>query len=123
MQRTKVFISVIVSLAALLSSLSLSAESHGNFRDHQVFDATTTQWLSPLEFWHNYAESTGGLTWGVSKQYPNYFDVKEFDTLIIEVKQGPCLMEFFHNRWRRANDVRRWNPEFNEVLGCPHVFE
>ena len=30
---------------------------------------------------------------------------------------------FFHSRWRRANDVRRWNPQFNEVLGCSVVFD
>lgn len=32
-------------------------------------------------------------------------------------------MEFFHNRWRRANDVRRWDPLFNEHGGCPDVFK
>ncbi len=43
--------------------------------------------------------------------------------MIIEVESGPCLMEFFHTRWRRANDVRRWVAAFNEYGGCPDVFD
>ena len=36
----------------------------------------------------------------------------------VEVEQGPCLLEFFQSRWRRANDVRRWDEAMNEVAGC-----
>jgi len=32
-------------------------------------------------------------------------------------------MEFIHERWRRANDVRRWDDAFNDYAGCPHVFD
>jgi hypothetical protein len=32
-------------------------------------------------------------------------------------------MALFHSRWRRANDVRRWDPKFNDYAGCPEVFE
>ena len=42
---------------------------------------------------------------------------------MVEVKSGLCLMEFFHTRWRRANDVRRWDDRFNEYAGCAKVFD
>ncbi|MCG8669017.1 MAG: hypothetical protein MI867_06355 [Pseudomonadales bacterium] len=74
-------------------------------------------------FWQDYAKTKGGLTWGKSSSYPEYEKVKEGDTLLIQLEQGPCLMEFFHSRWRRANDVRRWDPSINEYGGCPYVFE
>ncbi|MDX1406343.1 MAG: hypothetical protein R3192_17540, partial [Woeseiaceae bacterium] len=65
----------------------------------------------------------GGLTWGRRTDYPPYDQVDELDTMIIELESGPCLMEFFHTRWRRANDVRRWDAAFNEYGGCPNVFD
>lgn len=89
----------------------------------EAWDAINEQWLSPEVFWVRYAEREGGLTWGRTSVYPPYADVKEFDTLIIEMESGPCLMEFFHSRWRRANDVRRWDKAFNDYGGCPDVFD
>ena len=78
----------------------------------------------PVEtFWRQYADTKGGLTWGEGREYPEYEKVKEFDTFLVEVDQGKCLMEFFHSRWRRAQDVRRWDPQYNQLLGCPHVFD
>lgn len=74
-------------------------------------------------FWVAYAESKGGLTWARAAEYPEYNLVKEGDTFVVELKQGPCLMEFFHNRWRRANDVRRWDDSINDYGGCPYVFD
>ncbi|MFK8068834.1 MAG: hypothetical protein AB8D52_11355 [Gammaproteobacteria bacterium] len=74
-------------------------------------------------FWMNYANSKGGLTWGKSASYPKYKKVKEGDSFIIQLKEGPCLMEFFHARWRRANDVRRWDESINAYGGCPYVFD
>lgn len=74
-------------------------------------------------FWQAYAESNGGLTWGASTAYPKYEEVKEGDTLLIKVEQGPCLMEFYHSRWRRANDVRRWADSMNGYGGCENVFD
>ncbi len=65
----------------------------------------------------------GGLTWGERDTYPEYSLVKERDLLIIKLDSGSCLMEFFHGRWRRANDVRRWDTKFSDVAGCPRVFE
>ncbi len=75
------------------------------------------------KIWMDYAKSKGGITWGMSKEYPEYEKVKEGDTLLIQLEQGPCLMEFFHNRWRRANDVRRWGESINNYGGCPYVFD
>ena len=75
------------------------------------------------EFWAQYAASKGGLTWGTSDTYPEYEKVNEGDTFMVVLSQGPCLMEFFHNRWRRANDVRRWDESINDYGGCPFVFD
>ena len=75
------------------------------------------------QFWQDYVELRGGLTWGKTTEYPDYDKVQEGDTMIIELAQGPCLMEFFHSRWRRANDVRRWHESVNEYGGCPYVFD
>ena len=75
------------------------------------------------KFWQQYTDAKGGQTWPSASEYPEYDRVKEGDTFLIQLEQGPCLMEFFHNRWRRANDVRRWNPSVNEYGGCPFVFE
>ena len=74
-------------------------------------------------FWQEYAASKGGLTWGDTSTYPDYDQVKEGDTILIQVAQGPCLMEFYHSAWRRANDVWRWDENMNNYGGCPYVFE
>mgnify|MGYP000067462274 CR=1 FL=1 len=89
----------------------------------QAWDAEQQQWLSMDGFWKAYADRKGGYTWGDSAVYPPYEQVNEFDTLLIQVDSGPCLMEFFHSRWRRANDVRRWDESFNEYGGCARVFD
>lgn len=88
-----------------------------------AWDAGEQQWVSLEQFWLNYADRRGGLTWGRGDSYPPYARVSELDTFLVETAHGPCLMEFFHTRWRRANDVRRWDPAFNETGGCPHVFD
>lgn len=89
----------------------------------QAWDADGGEWVSPETFWQRYADRRGGLTWGRRGDYPEYAKVNEHDTLIIELDDGSCLMEFFHRRWRRANDVRRWDPAFNAYSACPHVFD
>lgn len=94
-----------------------------NVDGYEVWSAEREGWVTPLEFWHAYAKQRGGLTWGTRSTYPEYAKVKEHDLLIIELDSGSCLMEFFHTRWRRANDVRRWDPQFNDVGGCPNVFK
>jgi hypothetical protein len=99
---------------------------HGEIRrmgTPKAWDGDVEAWVTPEQFWLNYAERRGGLTWGRGKRYPRYDDVKEGDLFLVEVKSGPCLMEFFHSRWRRANDVRRWDPGFNEYGGCADVFK
>ncbi len=108
------FIGVLaVSLAACTQ-----ADSQG--------EGNSPRWQSGTDieaFWEDYAESRGGLTWGRSDEYPPYSEVNEGDTFLVELEQGVCLMEFFHNRWRRANDVRRWDESVNEYGGCPYVFD
>ena len=88
-----------------------------------AWSESTSQWL-PLEaFWTEYAENGRGKFWGARDDYPNYADVNEHDTLLIQGEKGACLMYFFHTRWRRAQDVRRWDPAQNDALGCPFVFK
>ena len=93
----------------------------------EVWDARAQSWVDPESFWLTYAEQNAaenrGRFWGRTDTYPRYADVGEHDTILIEVDAGACLMYFFHRRWRRAEDVRRWDPGFNELGGCPHVFD
>lgn len=89
----------------------------------EAWDAREEEWVNLEQFWDRYAARRGGLTWGRRFDYPRYQEVDELDTMIIELESGPCLMEFFHTRWRRANDVRRWDATFNEYGGCPYVFD
>jgi hypothetical protein len=94
-----------------------------------VFAQSTTptvEWQKGMdigEFWQTYIDSKKGLTWEQSTQYPEYDRVREGDLFMVELEQGICLMEFFHGRWRRANDVWRWDESFNEYSACPYVFE
>jgi len=61
--------------------------------------------------------------WPGSSEYPPYAEVGDHDTFLVQTQSGPCLMYFFHGRWRRANDVRRWGDQFNDYGGCPQVFD
>ncbi|MCL1079531.1 hypothetical protein D5R81_15995 [Parashewanella spongiae] len=88
-----------------------------------MWDSNRQSWLNVEPFWLEYAKQNGGLTWGKTDSYPDYDKVNEGDKILIQLAQGNCLMEFFHSRWRRANDVRRWNDQVNNFGGCPHVFE
>lgn len=88
-----------------------------------AWDAQAGEWIDLESFWLRYAERSGGLTWGKTDTYPPYNDVNEYDLLLVDTSEGVCLMEFFHRRWRRANDVRRWDNAFNEYGGCPYVFD
>ncbi len=99
-----------------------SVQKHAD-RAWQAWDQETHVWMDLEAFWVRHAERNGGLTWGRGEAYPPYAKVKEFDTFLVELNQGPCLMQFFHGRWRRANDVQRWDDAFNEFGGCPNVFD
>lgn len=91
--------------------------------DAQIWSGNSRSWLSVEAFWLEFAETRGGLTWGRGSEYPEYEKVNEYDTFMVETGKGICLMEFFHGRWRRAQDVRRWNEALNDYAGCPHVFD
>ena len=106
-------------IGLLLLPLTTMATEHSQAKAEVVWK----QGVNVESFWQNYAKSKGGLTWGESDAYPEYAKVKEGYTLLIKVQQGPCLMEFFHGRWRRANDVRRWDDSVNEYGGCPSGFD
>lgn len=89
----------------------------------EAWDEVQKQWVGIELFWRRFSERRGGLTWGSRTEYPRYSKVRELDTMIINLPKGPCMMEFFHGRWRRANNVRRWSEEFDEYGGCPYVFD
>ena len=113
-------------VAVVLSGSLAAAPRNGEIREQpntQVWNAEAQQWQTPLAFWRAYAEQNGGLTWGERTDYPPYDELREHDLMIIQLEQGPCLMEFFHTRWRRANDVRRWDERFSDVGGCANVFD
>lgn len=115
-----------IALLAILSVLFSQAAMSENASPKLGQASLAITWQSGADvdaFWRAYADSKGGLTWGVSSSYPEYAKVKEGDTLLIQIKQGSCLMEFFHSRWRRANDVRRWHDSINNYGGCPYVFD
>lgn len=112
----------------LVSGITLSAQApeHGSFNKNgseQVWHNEQNKWLTPEQFWRDFTDNNGGLTWSQSREYPQYSQVKEHDTFLVELDSGICLMEFFHSRWRRANDVRRWDDKFNQYSGCAKVFE
>ena len=124
-------ITLTLAITLLLAIQQPRADSHtaedGEVRSQndrqQAWDGSGNEWVSLDEFWRRYADRRGGLTWGSSREYPQYDKVKEHDTFLVELDSGTCLMEFFHTRWRRANDVRRWDDAFNDYSGCPHVFD
>jgi hypothetical protein len=89
----------------------------------EAWDARNDQWLSPDAFWESFAARERGRNWGRGPELPPYESVNEHDTFLLEHESGPCLMYFFHTRWRRANDVWRWDPVFNEYGGCANVFD
>ena len=115
----------ILFLSILLSS-SLFAIENGEVRvikgEEKAWHEKSNSYISLEAFWRDYAKNSGGLTWGEGREYPDYNKVNEFDLFMVELDSGICLMEFYHSRWRRANDVRRWDDNFNEFSACPNVF-
>ncbi|BDX06616.1 hypothetical protein MACH26_21370 [Planctobacterium marinum] len=91
--------------------------------EQKAWHAKSKQWLDLREFWLAYAQENNGLTWGIRDSYPPFEQVEEFDTMIMQTPDGECLLEFFHQRWRKANDVRRWDKAFDSFSGCATVFE
>ncbi|MFT6030495.1 MAG: hypothetical protein ACI8O8_002240 [Oleiphilaceae bacterium] len=117
---------LIFTIFMVFFILPISAWADKNQEIQLVEDVVEVTWKSGMDvetFWMKYADSKGGLTWGKTATYPEYAKVKEGDTLLIQVKQGLCLMEFFHSRWRTANNVRRWHESINTYGGCPYVFD
>ena len=119
-------------LVVLLALPTLVAAQDAGSRDGETraandsflaWDAVSEAWLSPDEFWQSFAERRRGKIWPSSTEFPPYDDVNEHDTFLYQHESGPCLMYFFHTRWRRANDVWRWDPAFNEYGGCATVFD
>lgn len=133
-QSTTQFLTLLCATFALLvfsPIKQLAAQTDGEYNGQVVmqsgqsmaWQAQTQQWLTLDDFWQMWANSRGGITWGKSQHYPPYEKVKEQDTFLVEIDDGSCMMEFWHGRWRRANDVRRWDEAFNDYSACPRVFD
>ena len=88
-----------------------------------AWDEQANEWLEPEMFWSNFADRGRGKRWPDGGDYPPFSEVSEHDTFLVMTEKGPCLMYFFHTRWRRANDVWRWGDAFNRHGGCPYVFD
>lgn len=121
---------VLIVLGLWLTMTQAFAEDHRHGEvsqtksgEFQTWHAEKSQWQSIEQFWDDFSQDTGAKHWGASVDYPNYDDVNEFDTFLVKTDQGSCLMQFFHSRWRRANDVQRWDEAFNEHSACPYVFD
>ena len=114
-----------ISLVFVLFVNSLSAAEHGEVsiidNKEVVWNKELKHWQGIEEFWRAYAQKNGGLRWKDSRIFPQYSKVKEFDLFMAKNDEGLCLMEFFHERWRRANDVRRWDDKFNEYEACATI--
>ena len=115
-----IFLLVLMIFTIACNALESDTESTKPMLE--VKPVVWTQGMNVEKFWMSYAESKGGLTWSESTTYPDYEKLKEGDTFLVRLNQGPCLMEFFHRRWRRANDVKRWDDSMNKYGGCPFVF-
>ena len=123
----------VAVVAMLFSALAASQDFTPGERDGQVqvledesfivWDAGLMQWVNPEAFWLSFANRSEGRDWPPGKDYPPFAQVNEHDTFLVQLASGPCLMYFFHGRWRRANDVWRWGEVFNDYGGCPRVFD
>ncbi len=118
---------LLLSLLPLLANAQDPGMRDGEIRTTDdsfvAWDAVNETWLSPDDFWTSFAERRRGKIWPASAEFPPYDEVNEHDTFLYQHETGPCLMYFFHTRWRRANDVWRWDPRFNEYAGCAKVFD
>ena len=129
---SKTAISIIIITAALLASSQSMAVNDGEVRQSidlgmQAWHEESKQWLSMEGFWDKYAKDQDAKPnkkhWPAATTYPQYEAINEGDTFLVELKESTCLMQFHHARWRRANDVRRWDDAFNAYGACPFVFE
>lgn len=125
---TATLITTAIATSTLLISAHSWAANNGEVRqsvEHgmQAWNEANKQWLTMEAFWDNYANNRQQKNWPASSTYPKYEELKEGDTFLVHLKDSSCLMEFYHSRWRRANDVRRWDDAFNAYGACPFVFE
>lgn len=110
---------IAITQAQELDNGSIKKDNHDIVK---VWNTIEQDWSTIEVFWQRYTLRNQAKSWASGYIYPNYNEVQEFDTFLIQLDQGSCLMQFYHSRWRRANDVRRWNNAFNMHSGCPYVF-
>lgn len=116
--------SILVSACASNSAVDPAwGETRPNVSSFEAWDKDSNAWLTPQAFWTAHEIRRGAKNWPSAESYPPYAQVKEFDTFLAQTKTGTCLMEFYHQRWRRARDVWRWGEEFNSFSGCDTAFD
>ena len=121
-------IAFLFILCLMITNVKAAEPEHGFVNKSgsgalQAWNADKHEWNDIDSFWQSFTQINKAKSWGITDTYPNYDEVNEFDTLVIKLKQGTCLMQFYHARWRRANDVQRWHDAFNEYSACPYVFD
>ena len=118
---------LLIAMSIVFASLHSWSAEHGEVQQTEngvkSWHEGQQQWLSIEAFWQDYANNKTSKSWPTAAEYPDYDSVNEGDTFLVQLKGSACLMEFFHSRWRRANDVRRWDDGFNAYGACPIVFD
>ncbi|MEM6513911.1 MAG: hypothetical protein AAF660_12935 [Pseudomonadota bacterium] len=118
---------ILLFATPVLADVPADGERDGEIHRHDdsflAWDAVGGRWLEPRDFWLAFAARERGKNWGESDRLPPFAEVGEHDALLVKTADGECLMYFFHRRWRRANDVWRWHPAFNDYSGCATVFD
>lgn len=105
------------------NSTAKSGPESANSQEFLVWDEAAQVWLQPDLFWTQHIERSKATYWGRASAYPPYETVHEHDLIWIETAAGDCLMEFYHRRWRRANDVWRWDKRYSQYRGCATVHQ
>ncbi len=117
----------LIALSASVTAAPKQGDYHGQVisegKQTLAWHQAKANWLSIDAFWQDWVQNRASKNWPSSREYPIYDQVNETDTFLIQLDSGTCMMEFWHGRWRRANDVRRWDEKFNDYSACPYVFD
>lgn len=124
------FFTFLLVLAVSSSAWSIDRQGHrdgevrvNDYGGLRAWDDQAQRWVSIEIFWRNISDRKGGFTWGIQTSYPDSELMKDGDTLLLNLRKGACLMEYKGGRWHRANDLYKWDDQFNTYGGCPYVFD
>lgn len=86
--------SVVLLLMTASAAASAGPEpDHGTMRKdesggYQAWDHSRSAWVSPEQFWLNFADGRGGVRWGRGAEYPPYAQVQEHDLFMVGSGHG-----------------------------------